>query len=197
MLEISVDDKIVLRSIELRDAEDLFTVTDASRHYLREWLPWVDSTQTVKDTRAFIDSALKQQSNNDGFHCGIWYRGKLVGLIGLGHIDWANRKTEIGYWLGDEFQGNGIMTKSCQSLISHLFDEVELNRVTMRVAAGNARSRAIPERLGFVEEGTIRDGEWLNDHYVDSVVYGLLRRDMPIKGASQPLAGADAATARE
>ncbi|MFQ5943667.1 MAG: GNAT family N-acetyltransferase [Anaerolineales bacterium] len=184
MLEIPADDKIVLRSVELRDADDLFPLTDASRQYLREWLPWVDSTRTVDDTRAFVDSALEQQANNDGFHCTIWYEEKLVGMIGLGHIDWANRKTEIGYWLGEEFQGNGIMTKSCQSLVSYLFDEIELNRVTIRVAVGNKRSRAIPERLGFVEEGTIRDAEWLYDHYVDSVIYGLLQRDIPNEHAS-------------
>ena len=177
MLEVEIDDEILLRSIEPSDAEDLFAITHASRGYLREWLPWVDSTNSVEDTRGFIETAQSQQSKKDGFHCAIWYQGMLVGMIGLAHLDMSNRKTEIGYWLDQDSQGNGIVTRACAGLIDYLFDELDLHRVTIRVAVENRRSRAIPERLGFVEEGIIRDAEWLYDHYEDSVIYGLLRSD--------------------
>jgi ribosomal-protein-serine acetyltransferase len=111
------------------------------------------------------------------FHCCIWYGGRIAGVTGLPHIDWANRKSEIGYWLGQEFQGEGIMTRCIRTLINYLFESLELNRVEIHTAVENKRSQAIPERLGFFQEGIIRDGEWLYDHYVDMVIYGLLRRD--------------------
>ncbi|PYS72194.1 MAG: N-acetyltransferase [Acidobacteria bacterium] len=89
-------------------------------------------------------------------------------------IDWANRKTEIGYWLGASFQGKGLVTKSCRVLIDHAFNELKLNRVEMRCGAGNTRSRKIPEKLGFKEEGVVRQGEWLHNRFVDLVIFGML-----------------------
>jgi ribosomal-protein-serine acetyltransferase len=67
------------------------------------------------------------------------------------------------------------MTKSCRAVINYIFNELELNRVEIRAAVLNKKSRAIPERLGFTQEGIIRSAEWLYDHFVDHVVYGMLR----------------------
>jgi ribosomal-protein-serine acetyltransferase len=110
---------------------------------------------------------------------GIWYSGELAGVIGHLGVDWTNRSTELGYWLGASFQGNGLATMACRVLTEHAFHELELNRVEIRCAPENTRSRAIPERLGFREEGTLRQDEWLNDHFEDTVVYGMLAADWP------------------
>lgn len=55
------------------------------------------------------------------------------------------------------------------------FREYGLNRMEIRAAVDNRKSRAIPDRLGFTQEGTCRQAEWIVDHYVDHVVYGLLK----------------------
>ena len=88
-----------------------------------------------------------------------------------------NRSTSIGYWLAEGYQGKGIMIKSCRSLIDYAFGNLGLNRVEIRCAVENSRSRAIPKNLGFTKEGIIRDAEWLYDHYVDHVVYGMLSEE--------------------
>ncbi len=69
------------------------------------------------------------------------------------------------------------MTAASQALVSHAFDHAQLNRVEIRCATGNDKSRAIPVRLGFREEGLLRDAEWLYDHFVDHIVYAMLSRD--------------------
>ena len=92
-------------------------------------------------------------------------------------MNWANRSTSIGYWLGERYRGSGVMTKSCKAFVEYAFRELNINRVEIRCAEKNLRSRAIPERLGFVNEGMIREAEWLYDHYVDHVVYGILARE--------------------
>lgn len=118
-----VSDDIQLKLLELRDAEAIFALTDASRPYLREWLPWVDGTKTVDDSRAFIKSTLQQFAANDGFQAGIFYKGELTGVIGFHKINWTNRSTSIGYWLGEGFQGRGIMTSACRTMVGITFEE--------------------------------------------------------------------------
>ncbi len=177
MIRISVDSDLILRTLELSDADLLFALTDSCRRYLRQWLPWLDATQTVDDTRVFIQSTLRQLEANAGFQSGVWSDGRLVGVIGFHHLDWPNRSTNIGYWLGEHFQGRGIMTRSCAALVEFSFESWNLHRVEIRCAVNNTKSRAIPERLGFVAEGMFREAEWLYDHFVDHIVYGMLEND--------------------
>ena len=85
--------------------------------------------------------------------------------------------TSLGYWIGEAYQGRGLVTASCRALITHAFDEARLNRVEIRCAVENRKSRAIPARLGFRQEGLLRDAEWLYDHFVDHVVYATLVKE--------------------
>lgn len=174
MLNRRIDDDIELRLLELLHAPELFARIHACRSHLRQWLLWVDQTQDVADTEAFINDAVEQFANGEALHMGIWWRGVLAGVIGYHRIDPQNRVGEIGYWLGDVFQGRGIMTKACLAMVDYGFTERGLNRIEIHCAPANGKSRAIPERLGFQIEGTLRQAERLAEGYVDNVVYGLL-----------------------
>ena len=120
-----------LRLLEERHAQELTDLTDRNREYLRAWLPWVDANRTVEDRKNFIRGALKQFAENNGFVAGIWHEGRLAGVIGYDGIDWENRTTEVGYWLGEEFQGKGLATAACRALVDHAFGELGLNRVSI------------------------------------------------------------------
>jgi ribosomal-protein-serine acetyltransferase len=172
-----IEPGLELRLLEMHHAEELLRLTEKSRNSLRQWLPWVDGTRDVKDTENFITGAKKQNAANTGFHAGIWYEGQLAGVICFYRIDWFHRAAGIGYWLDESFRGKGIMTKACEAMVNHALTELHLNRVEIRAAVGNTQSRAIPERLGFVQEGIVREAEWLYDHFVDHVIYGILRND--------------------
>nr|WP_188389498.1 GNAT family protein [Priestia taiwanensis] len=164
-----------MKKVELRHAEELFRLMDRSRSRLRQWLPFLDITKSIEDTRNFLKYSMDQNAANNGCQVGIWYKGEFAGIIGQHTINWSNRSTSIGYWLGDGFEGKGIMTKACYAMLEYSFLDLELERVEIRVATGNLKSKVIPERLAFVQEGCIRHAEWLYDHYVDHFVYGLLR----------------------
>lgn len=92
-------------------------------------------------------------------------------------MDKANRKDTIGYWLAEKFQGKGIITDAVKALIKYGFTEMNLNRIEILCAVDNTKSRAVPERLGLVNEGITRDCEWLYDHFVDSVTYSILSKE--------------------
>jgi ribosomal-protein-serine acetyltransferase len=175
MFNLVIDEEIVLKHVQESDALEMFRLTDSSRETLREWLPWVDRTKSERDSLTFIQLTLEAYEARRGVNCGIFYHGELAGMVSYNLIDWQNRTAHIGYWLGDEFQGRGIMTRAVQGLIDYGFFELDLNRIEIRAAVDNTKSRAIPERLGFRQEGRIRQAEWLYDHFVDHAVYGLLR----------------------
>lgn len=178
MFRWPVDGDLALGLLLPHHAETLYSLTDKNREHLRTWLPWVDQTRRVDDSLAFIRSGLEQLSRRDGFHLGIWCADALAGVLGVHWIDWANRRTSLGYWLGAGFQGRGLMTRSVAAVLDFLFDEWGLHRVEIRAAVANTRSRAIPERLGFRLEGVLRGVERLADgRMVDHAVYSMLAEE--------------------
>ncbi|MGE7695182.1 GNAT family N-acetyltransferase [Lysinibacillus sp. NPDC094177] len=173
-MKITINPDLSLRTVELEDANTVFALTDASRAYLREWLPWLDFTKEIADTTAYIEGCIKGYKAKSSLSLVIIFRNEIVGIAGFNTINHSNKIAAIGYWLSEGAQGHGIMTKTVQALLQYAFGDLQLNKVEIRAAVGNAKSRAIPERLGFTKEGTIRAAEWLYDHYVDHVAYGML-----------------------
>ncbi|GAA0179571.1 GNAT family protein [Clostridium sediminicola] len=177
MFKYIVNEDIELRLLQIKDSEELFQLMDSCREHLREWLPWVDASKSSEDTKVFIQSTMDQFASNNGFQAGIWCKGQIAGVIGYHGMNLANKSTSIGYWLSEKFVGKGIMTKACKVLVDYAITDLNLNRVEIRCAENNYKSRAIPERLGFTNEGMIREAEWLYDHYVNHIVYGILASD--------------------
>ncbi|QDQ02056.1 GNAT family N-acetyltransferase [Lysinibacillus fusiformis] len=176
-MQITIDQELSLRTVAVEDAHAVFALTDASREYLREWLPWLDFTKVVADSRAYIESCIAGYEAKSSLSLVIIFRNEIVGIAGFNAINPSNKIAAIGYWLSKDAQGHGIMTKTVKALMHYAFEELQLNKVEIRAAAGNVKSRAIPERLNFTTEGTIRAAEWLYDHYVDHVVYGMLAKE--------------------
>ena len=110
-----IDESISLKILEQREAPLLFKLVDSNREYLSEFLPFVEYTTTVEDSKKFIRSALQQFSDGNGFHSGIWFDGELVGVIGLHYLDLVKKKKSIGYYLAETFQKKVIKTKCTEA----------------------------------------------------------------------------------
>ncbi len=182
MFTCRIDDSLELRPLEPAHADDLYAVVEANRAYLRRWMGWVDKTKSVDDIRDFIRRSLEQHARDDGFVAGVWHEGRIVGTIGMLYLRTEPRRTEIGYWLAEPLQGKGIITRGCRRLLDHLFGEPRLNRVEIRCATENHRSRAIAQRLGFKEEGVLRQMQVIDGQFVDPAVYGMLAGEWPGAG---------------
>jgi ribosomal-protein-serine acetyltransferase len=163
-----------LRPLELDDAEELAALVDANRPYLAEWMPWARES-SVEGYRAYLEHVVAQAPPDEGFQAAVVdANGAICGAVGFHGVDWNNRATSIGYWLAESEQGRGTMTEAVRALVDHAFREWHLNRVEIRVAVGNARSAGVPARLGFVQEGILRQVERHADGFKDNVVYSLL-----------------------
>ena len=177
MLTYEINEDLYLRMFTLDDAEEFYNLTVESKTFLKEWLGWLDNINSVEDTVKNIQTRFTELADNNGYpkSFAIIHKGQIAGTIGYNTIDNRNRVGIIGYWIGEKYKGQGIMSQSFEAMIDYGFNTLNLNRIEVRAAAGNIKSRALPERFSFHHEGTIRDAEWLYDHYVDHAVYGLLK----------------------
>jgi ribosomal-protein-serine acetyltransferase len=155
------------------DAPELHALVDSDRARLARWMPWA-ADQTLEGTAAFIRRAIDQERADEGFQRGLVVDGAIAGTVGYHGVDHGNRSTSIGYWLAGEYEGRGLMTAAVGELVDHAFGAWSLHRVELRIAPDNERSRALADRLGFRQEGLLRDAERFGDEYRDLLLYSLL-----------------------
>jgi ribosomal-protein-serine acetyltransferase len=172
-VELAIRDGAVLRPYTEDDAAELTAVVAENRDHLARWLPWA-ATYGHQDSLDYIARARAQIEAGEGFEAAIVVGGELVGGAGLHSIDRIDHSTSIGYWLAAGAQGSGLMTATVRALLDHAFGARDLHRVVIEAVLGNARSRAIPERLGFTEEGVLREAKRLRGRYEDAALYAML-----------------------
>ena len=169
-----VKPNIVMEHLKIDHAEELYSLTEANRAYLRVWLPWLDQIKSSADTEKFIESTIKELSSGGAPNFALLYEGAICGVVGFHKINKLNRIGSIGYWLAQDYNGKGIITTAVSELLIIGFGEFDLNKIEIHCADTNIKSRAIPERLGFTYEATLRKREWLYSKYVDHAIYSML-----------------------
>jgi ribosomal-protein-serine acetyltransferase len=178
-MEVAIDSSIALKQIDQSDALDIFNTINSQRPYLGKWLPFVAATKELSDTESFIDAVTHAAAEKAEYVFVIRKESVFVGVIGFKSTDLVNKKTEIGYWISEHFQKQGIVTKSVDKLCAFAFNEMDMNRVQIKCAVGNTASIQIPLRLGFTYEGIERQGELLTGNvFADLQVYSKLKCEM-------------------
>lgn len=167
-----------MQNLKIEDYCEIFQLLDTGREYLRIWLPFVDKTKEENDTKEFIALALDKPYSEKEMISAIYYEDNTAGLISIKNIDRDNKKVEIGYWLGLEYHGKGIITECCKALLEYIFEKKVMNRVCIKVAEFNYKSRRIPEKLGFKFEGVERQGELYKvNNFYNLYVYSMLKTE--------------------
>jgi ribosomal-protein-serine acetyltransferase len=142
----------------------------------------VEITLSSEDERPWVEGQLAARESGASTPPLIMHRDVLVGTITAMHLDSLDRAGEIGYWLAEEAQGKGIVTRACRSLLDHVFNDLDMHRIQIRAATDNTRSRAVPERLGFTYEGVQRQAEHVGGRFRDLAVYSMLTHEWKGKG---------------
>jgi ribosomal-protein-serine acetyltransferase len=164
----------LLRPYRIDDLDAMWPVVQEERDRLAVWMPWIETTRTKDDERAWLEHVLGGGLHETAF--GIWVEGEFAGGMGL-EADPFRIVAEIGYWIRSRHEGRGFVTRGCAALIDHAFDDIGVHRIVIRAGVDNHRSRAIPERLGFTYEGVHREEGRGSEGFHDLVVYGLLDRE--------------------
>jgi ribosomal-protein-alanine N-acetyltransferase len=100
-----------------------------------------------------------------------------IGTCGYHKWDKRYYRAEIGYDLGKDFWGQGYMTEALSAVISTGFDKMRLNRIDALVYVKNKPSIHLLQKLGFTQEGLLRDYFYLENNFYDHYIFSLLKRE--------------------
>lgn len=178
-LVIDAGDGIELRGVTLADAPELYATIDRNRAHLRAWMSWLHDGFNEKEQTEFVKAREADNAARVGLTTNIRLDGKLCGSIDLHTFNDRHKNTSIGYWVDAAYEGRGIITRACRAIVTAAFREYGMHRIEIRCAVGNTKSAAIPLRLGFIEEGILREAEWHYDRWLDLRVFRMLSRDWP------------------
>jgi RimJ/RimL family protein N-acetyltransferase len=163
---------------------------DSSLEHLRPWMPWAHEEPQPLEAKIELLRGFRGRFDlGQDFVYGIFSadESEAVGGTGL-HTRRGEGVFEIGYWIRADRAGQGLGTEATAALTRVGFDLCEIPRIEIRVDPANAASLAIPRKLGFVEEGTLRgtlhDSEaspWQNDSVVFALLRGEFARDVELK----------------
>ena len=171
------DPDLKITQLEETDAAAHFEVIERNRDHLAPWLPWVPLVTSVRDVARFVAVSQAAWQGKHELACALRLGGEIVGGIGIVESDHENECVSLGYWLDHEQCGRGLMPHAVRALTQWCFTDLKRHRVQIRAARQNIASRRIPERLGFTEEGLLRQAAVVAGTRQDMVLYARLRTD--------------------
>ena len=176
-MEIKIDQHLELKLISLDHAVEIYNLVEKNKAHLTLWLPFVENVHSVQFIENYIRGSIQRNLDGMEYAFTIFNHKKCVGRIGIYRIDQANKIGEFGYWLAQDHQGKGIITKSCQALIQFAFSTLNLNRLELKCALDNQKSNQIAIKLNFSKEAILRESEFLHGKFIDLNLYSLLKRE--------------------
>jgi ribosomal-protein-serine acetyltransferase len=167
-------DRLLIRIPLPGDGKTVYEAVEASIAELKPWLPFAQKEQSEINTEIGIRNAHAKFLTREDLRLLIFLKdnNQFIGSSGLHNPNWDIPKFEIGYWIDTRFGGNGYMTEAVQGISEYAFNELKARRIEIRCDTLNLKSRAIPVRLGYSLEGTLRnedisaDGLRLRDTFI-------------------------------
>lgn len=179
--------RLAIRCYNPADAGLLAKSVTESLEHLKPWMPWVheepepieEKVERLKGFRGMFD--LEQD-----YVYGIFNpeETRLLGGTGL-HMRLGDNELEIGYWIHKDYTNQGLITESTAALVKVAFEIIHVHRIEIHCNPANLASAAIPRKLGFTHEGTLRRKTPFLDHWSDSMIWGLLEDEYTKSPASK------------
>jgi ribosomal-protein-alanine N-acetyltransferase len=174
-------ERVMLRPPVLGDWEEWAAVRADSRAFLVPWEPtWPADDLTKAAFRRRLRRYQRDARDDSGYAFLVFLRGtgRLVGGITVSSVRrGVTQSASMGYWMGERFAGQGLMTDAVRALLPWLFDTLRLHRVEAACLPTNAASKALLRRVGFREEGYAREYLKINGAWCDHVLFGMLASD--------------------
>jgi len=131
--------------------------------------------KTLEETRKQMEWFAELEKGETGIWWAVCSSDNSIfyGSVGLYYLNHELKKAELGFWLMPEFWGKGIITESVPLAIAYGFNKMHLKRIEAEVETENGMSKRVLKRLQFAHEGTKKDCEIKNGHYISLDMYKL------------------------
>lgn len=174
-------DEYELRLLTMDDCGNFLDLVNRNRERISTYFPGIVShCDSIDQLRKHLEERIAESPKGKYAICLIFgpSDGKPIGVIQLKDIDWNAMKRELGYFIDKDYENKGIMSRCIITLLDQTFNEQDLNKVFLRIDIKNTASRKMAEKCGFRQEGLmLMDFKTYANEYVDSVYYGLLKKD--------------------
>jgi len=180
-------DRLVVRCYQPSDTQLLSDSVLESVEHLKPWMPWAHSEPISFDKRlAGVTRFRGKFDLQQDYVYGIFNpkETKLIGGTGL-HTRLGADELEIGYWIHKDYINKGLVTESTSALLQVAFEVIHIHRIEIHCDPLNLASASIPRKLGFTNEGTLRQKTPFLDHWKDSMIWSLLESEYPNSPASR------------
>ena len=129
--------------------------------------------------RDWFNNALNDKSNrNIYFGIDEIETGEFIGIIQLNNIDYISRNANWGFMIGEtKNQSKGIGTEFSNLILNYTFNELNLIKITSYIVDNNKISNKLFRKLGFIEEGVLKDHYFVNGEYKDIMIMSLFKDD--------------------
>lgn len=180
--------RLVIRCWDPEDAPLLAEAITESLEHLRPWMPWVESEPEPLDAKIERLRRFRGAFDlDDDYVYGIFdpEEKRVLGGTGL-HTRVGPEAREIGYWIHADHVGRGYATETAAALTRVAFEVDEVARMEIHCDPANGRSAAVPRKLGYTHDGTLRRGGGASDGgRGETMIWSMLRHEFPTSPAAE------------
>lgn len=171
-----VSNRVVLRQLNLADAQNLYDAVRESHRELAEWLDWCREEYLLADAVEWIQRTLNpdiwKESRNFGVFCQAPDE-RLLGCVGLSNINWSTSTANLGYWIRTGNSGNGFAREAAAALTEYARNHLRIARLEIAVHPRNLRSAGVARALNAHDEGVIAARMMYRGKLADACVFSL------------------------
>ena len=168
--------RLLLRRVDKNDVNEIFALRSNPETMKYVPRPLAKTTEEALEHIAIIDAKI---DSNEGINWAITIKGnpKFIGIIGHYRIKPEHFRAEIGYMLLPEFHGQGIITEAIAKVVDYGFNTMQLHSIEAIIDPDNIASATVLEKNNFVKEAHLKENEFYDGRFLDTVIYSLIKRN--------------------
>ena len=169
-------ERLLLRKLRYKDVQDIYDY--AQDEEVAQFVMW-DAHHSELETLEFLNVVIGLYNKNEPAPWGIELKEtrRIIGTIGFVTLESEHNKAEVGYTLSKRYWNQGLMTEALTKIMEFGFEKMRLNRIEARCIAENLQSIKVLQKVGMIEEGTLRQFLYMKKKFRDIKIFSILKSD--------------------